>query len=94
MSRKLVPGTVNQWSYPYRLQRERLAVIEKLLQQRELDHQVLDDKRLEHLWSKKQVEKERRLRRLHSNHVKGMPVCTALKTGSKETSLHSTAQAY
>ena len=34
----------------HRLQQERLAVIKKLLTQREVDHQSLNEKRLEHLW--------------------------------------------
>ena len=35
----------------YRLQEERLALIEQMLKQRETDHQALNDRRLEHLWS-------------------------------------------
>ena len=33
-----------------RLQNERMQVLKKMLQQREVDHQALNDKRLEHLW--------------------------------------------
>lgn len=36
--------------YVYRLQEERLAVIEGMLKQREADHQALNDRCLEHLW--------------------------------------------
>ena len=60
-----------------------------MLQQKEVDHQALNDKRLEHLWcvtmkiykqsnylnlitgSKKQNEKDRQVRCLRSDHVKG-----------------------
>ncbi len=34
----------------YRLQDERLEVLQSMLKQREVDHQALNDKRLEHLW--------------------------------------------
>ena len=36
--------------YAYRLQKERMAVIEGMLKQREADHQALNERRLEHLW--------------------------------------------
>ena len=32
------------------LQNERLKLLKEALQQREVDHQALNDKRLEHLW--------------------------------------------
>ena len=33
-----------------RVQNERMEVLKKVLQQREVDHQALNDRRLEHLW--------------------------------------------
>ena len=43
-----------QWSYHEKkisaIQLERMELLEKLLQQRETCYQVLNDKRLEHLW--------------------------------------------
>ena len=43
-----------QWSYREKeisaIQLERMELLEKLLQQRETRYQVLNDKRLEHLW--------------------------------------------
>ena len=32
------------------LQKERMELLKQALQQREVDHQALNDKRLEHLW--------------------------------------------
>ncbi len=49
-----------------------------MLKQREVDHEALNEKRLEHLWAKKQAEKERYSRRLRSDHIKGesLGLCT------------------
>ena len=55
----------------YRIQDERMAVLKRMLKQREADHQALNDKRLEHLWAKRQAEKDRYNRRLRSDHIKG-----------------------
>ncbi|XP_064407633.1 cilia- and flagella-associated protein 91-like [Halichondria panicea] len=54
------------------LQDERLEVLQSMLKQREVDHQALNDKRLEHLWAKKQAAKEKHGRRLRTDHVKAL----------------------
>lgn len=43
-----------EWSYREReiaaIQEERMDLLKKLLEQREVDYEALNDKRLEHLW--------------------------------------------
>ena len=42
---------VKTWSLvPCRLQQERMALLQGILEQREADHQALNERRLEHLW--------------------------------------------
>ena len=43
-----------QWSYREseisEIQNERMELLRKMLQQREVDYQAINDKRIEHLW--------------------------------------------
>ena len=43
-----------------------------MLQQRESDLSAINDKRLEHLWNKKQTEKDRQVKQLRTKHVKAL----------------------
>lgn len=65
-----------EWSYREseisEIQNERMELLRKMLQQREVDYQAINDKRIEHLWSKRQREKERQIRRVRSEHVKAL----------------------
>ncbi|CAI8024855.1 Cilia- and flagella-associated protein 91 [Geodia barretti] len=54
------------------LQEERMALVEETMRQREAEQQELNERRLEHLWSKHRSEGERKLRRLRANHVKSL----------------------
>lgn len=42
--------TCNDVHVWYRMQMERLEVVKRMLQQREVDHHALNTKRMEHLW--------------------------------------------
>ncbi|XP_074652837.1 cilia- and flagella-associated protein 91-like [Tubulanus polymorphus] len=55
-----------------KLQEARLDVLKKLLKQREENHQELNIKRLDRLWSKKQEEKERRVKIIRNEHIKAL----------------------
>ena len=44
------PTSITSYLFTYRLQDERMEVLKTMLYQREVDHQALNDKRLEHLW--------------------------------------------
>ena len=43
-----------------------------MLQQRESDLTAINEKRLEHLWNKKQAEKDRQVKQLRTKHVKAL----------------------
>ncbi|XP_052253819.1 cilia- and flagella-associated protein 91-like [Dreissena polymorpha] len=53
-----------------KLQEARLEVLKQLLKQREENHQELNIKRLDKLWSKKQKEKEGRIKKIRNEHIK------------------------
>ncbi|KAJ8311832.1 hypothetical protein KUTeg_010617 [Tegillarca granosa] len=53
-----------------KLQEARLEVLKKLLKQREENHQELNIKRLDKLWSKKQKDKEVKIKRIRNEHIK------------------------
>ena len=54
-----------------RLQEERLALLESLLRSREEECVQLNSHRLEHLWGRRQAERDRQLRRSRARHTKG-----------------------
>lgn len=43
-----------------------------MLKQREIDLSAVCDKRLEHLWNKKQAEKDRQIKQLRAKHIKAL----------------------
>jgi hypothetical protein len=49
-----------------------MVLVEETMRQREAEQQELNERRLEHLWSKHLSEGERNLRRLRANHVKSL----------------------
>ncbi|CAK8694852.1 unnamed protein product [Clavelina lepadiformis] len=53
-----------------KLQEARLEVLKKLLLQREIKQQELNDKRLDKLWSKKQKAKENKIQKIRKEHIK------------------------
>ncbi|KAL3885253.1 hypothetical protein ACJMK2_025341 [Sinanodonta woodiana] len=53
-----------------KLQEARLEVLKQLLKQREENHQDLNIKRLDRLWSKKQKEKDSKIRKIRNEHIK------------------------
>ena len=64
----------------YRLQEERLEVLKKLLVQREIKQQELNDKRLDKLWSKKQKIKEGKILKIRKDHIKSEFIIRITKT--------------
>eukprot|EP00731_Ephydatia_muelleri_P012277 Em0006g1171a len=69
------------------LQQERLKLLKAALARREANLQKLNERRLEHLWSKRQAEKEQKIRRIRSEHVKALRQLTAKRAkveGRKE----------
>lgn len=63
-----------EWSFREqeieKLQEARLEVLKRILEQREEDHAELNTKRLDRLWSIKQQEKERKFKRIQTEHIK------------------------
>ncbi|BFZ13751.1 hypothetical protein BsWGS_16789 [Bradybaena similaris] len=55
-----------------KLQEARLEVLQKLLKQREENHQQLNIKRLDKLWAVKQKDKEARSKRIRNEHIKAI----------------------
>lgn len=53
-----------------KLQEARLEVLKQLLKQREENHQELNIKRLDKLWSKKQKTKEDKIKKIRNEHIK------------------------
>lgn len=53
-----------------KLQEARLEVLKQLLKKREENHQELNIKRLDKLWSKKQKEKEAKIKKIRNEHIK------------------------
>lgn len=53
-----------------KLQEARLEVLKQLLKQREENHQELNIKRLDKLWSKKQRDKEAKIKKIRNEHIK------------------------
>lgn len=53
-----------------KLQEARLEVLKRILEQREEDHAELNTKRLDRLWSNKQQEKDRKFKRIQTEHIK------------------------
>lgn len=53
-----------------KLQEARLEVLKQLLKNREENHQELNIKRLDKLWSKKQKEKEAKIKKIRNEHIK------------------------
>ncbi|XP_076457468.1 cilia- and flagella-associated protein 91-like [Babylonia areolata] len=62
-----------------KLQEARLEVLKKLLIKREENHQELNIKRLDKLWSKKQKEKDSRIRKVRNEHIKTIRKLTAVR---------------
>merc|ERR1712141_660103 len=52
------------------LQEARLEVLIKILQHREDTHTDLNNKRLDHIWAKKQAEKDRKFEKIKLEHIK------------------------
>jgi hypothetical protein len=55
-----------------RIQEARLQVLEKILAERENEHDQLNTKRLEHLWSQKQLAKEYKVKKIRTKHIKAL----------------------
>ncbi|OWF41651.1 cilia- and flagella-associated protein 91-like isoform X2 [Mizuhopecten yessoensis] len=53
-----------------KLQEARLEVLKDLLKKREENHQELNIKRLDKIWSKKQKEKESKIKKIRNEHIK------------------------
>ncbi|XP_070549252.1 cilia- and flagella-associated protein 91-like [Ptychodera flava] len=53
-----------------KLQEARLEILKKILREREENHQELNSKRLNKLWSKKQQEREQKVMRIRNEHIK------------------------
>ncbi|KAL8577811.1 hypothetical protein ACOMHN_054561 [Nucella lapillus] len=62
-----------------KLQEARLEVLKKLLIKREENHQELNIKRLDKLWSKKQKQKESRVQKIRNEHIKTIRKLTAVR---------------
>eukprot|EP00118_Oscarella_pearsei_P014101 m.118722 g.118722 ORF g.118722 m.118722 type:complete len:761 (+) comp37662_c0_seq8:17-2299(+) len=64
----------NEWTFREteieKIQELRLQVLNKMLKEREKEHDSLNTKRLEHLWTKKQQQKEVRVKQLRTEHIK------------------------
>lgn len=56
----------------FRLQEARLEVLKQLLKKREENHAELNIKRLDKLWSKKQKEKDSKVKKIRNEHIKSM----------------------
>lgn len=56
----------------FRLQDARLEVLKQLLKKREENHAELNIKRLDKLWTKKQKEKDYRVKKIRNEHIKCM----------------------
>ncbi|KAI0230091.1 Cilia- and flagella-associated protein 91 [Lamellibrachia satsuma] len=55
-----------------KLQEARLAMLKRLLKQREEHHQELNSKRLDRLWAKKQEVKDVKIKQIRNNHIKAI----------------------
>jgi hypothetical protein len=55
-----------------RLQELRMEILKKMLKDREENQANILAKRLDRLWAKKQKEKEKRIKKLRIEHVKGI----------------------
>lgn len=55
-----------------RLQEIRMEILKKMLKDREENQANILAKRLDRLWAKKQKEKEKRVKKLRYDHIKGL----------------------
>lgn len=61
---------INKTEINFRLQEARLEVLKQLLKKREENHAELNIKRLDKLWSKKQKEKDAKVKKIRNEHIK------------------------
>lgn len=66
---------INKTEINFRLQEARLEVLKQLLKKREENHAELNIKRLDKLWSKKQKEKDAKVKKIRNEHIKSELDC-------------------
>lgn len=66
----------NKTGNNFRLQEARLEVLKQLLKKREENHAELNIKRLDKLWSKKQKEKDAKVKKIRNEHIKSELDCS------------------
>lgn len=55
-----------------KLQEERMVLLDQMLKRREADSKALTEKRLEHLWGKKQMANHKETQRLRKHHIQAL----------------------